>query len=349
MIKICDNLIDISAIEISDLVDMQKLVAFQETYAGKTGCALTVVDRNGNCITPTSKFCKYCEYYIRSSSEGLRECNRSHSFFISEAMRYHRIHIAKCHAGITEFAFPIVLENEVIGGVVGGHYTIERMRPADIRECSDRYGVNIDNLKNAAEELERLSKKEIEAIATAVKTAIEAMVNEAYFKKQTAVVSEVFAKTIGVVSENFEKMSKASERIETHQRELSKNIENIGEASEKIEDVLDSITRLADQTKILSFNAQIEAVRAGAAGKSFVVVAGEIKDLADTSKATAEDIATLTTAIKSDVESTVTSSEKTIESADEQSDYIDDASENVEELQILAKQFSKFVAKNTKQ
>ena len=218
-----------------------------------------------------------------------------------------------------------------------------------IMEVADRYGVNIDNLKNAAEELERLSKKEIEAIATAVKTAIEAMVNEAYFKKQAAVVSEVFAKTIGVVSENFEKMSKASERIETHQRELSKNIENIGEASEKIEDVLDSITRLADQTKILSFNAQIEAVRAGAAGKSFVVVAGEIKDLADTSKATAEDIATLTTAIKSDVESTVTSSEKTIESADEQSDYIDDASENVEELQTLAKQFSKFVAKNTKQ
>lgn len=348
MIKICDNLIDISALEIPDLVDMQKLVAFQETYAEKTGCALTVVDRNGNCITPTSKFCKYCEYYIRGSGEGVKECTRSHAFFVSEAMRYHRIHIAKCHAGVTEFAFPIVLENEVIGGVVGGHYTIEKMRPADIREASDIYGVNIDNLKNAAEELERLSKKEIETIAIAVRTAVEAMVNEAYFKKQAAVVSEVFSKTISLVSENFEKMSKASERIETHQRELSKNIENIGEASEKIEDVLDSITRLADQTKILSFNAQIEAVRAGAAGKSFVVVAGEIKDLADTSKSTAENIADLTNAIKSDVHGTVTSSEKTIESADEQSEYIDDASENVEELEELAKQFSKFVAKNTK-
>lgn len=349
MIKICDNLIDISAVEISDLVDMQKLVSFQETYAEKTGCALTVVDRNGNSITPTSKFCKYCEYYIRSSGDGMRQCNKSHSFFVSEAMRYRRIHIAKCHAGVTEFAFPIVLENQIIGGVVGGHYTIERMRPAEIREAADMYGVNQQNLLNASEEIQKLTKKEIENIASAVKTAVEAMVNEGYWKKQVSVISETFSNTIGVVAENFEKMSKASERIETHQRELNKNIENIGEASEKIEDVLDSITRLADQTKILSFNAQIEAVRAGAAGKSFVVVAGEIKDLADTSKSTAENIAEFTTAIKNDVQSTVTSSEKTIESADEQSEYIDDAKDNVEELEDLAKKFSKFVAKNTKQ
>ncbi|MGN0689611.1 MAG: PocR ligand-binding domain-containing protein [Oscillospiraceae bacterium] len=345
MIKICDNLIDISSLEISDIVDMQKLISFQEVFAEKTGCALTVVDREGKSITPTSRFCKYCEYYVRNSAEGIEKCSQSHQHFVSEAMRYSRVHISKCHAYVTEFAFPVVIENQIIGGVVGGHYTIDKIRPAEVRDVCERYEINPENLLNASTEIERKSKKDIEVLATTVRTAVEAMVNEGYIKAQTKIIAESFSKSIKQIEEGIDEMSKTADGIGANQRELSKNIENIGEASEKIDDVLDSITRLADQTKILSFNAQIEAVRAGAVGKSFTVVAGEIKDLADSSKSTAENISALTTAIKADVESTVASSEKTIDSADAQAELIDDAKDNIEELALLAKRFSKFISK----
>ncbi|MBQ8410949.1 MAG: hypothetical protein IJX15_04355 [Ruminiclostridium sp.] len=47
-----------------------------------------------------------------------------------------------------------------------------------------------------------------------------------------------------------------------------------------------SIRNITEQTHILSINASVEASRAGAAGKTFAVVAGEIRNLAANTKST---------------------------------------------------------------
>jgi len=68
----------------------------------------------------------------------------------------------------------------------------------------------------------------------------------------------------------------------------------------KITKFADIITGVSEQTNLLSFNAAIEATRAGELGKGFSVVADEIRRLAEKSKGFAEEITTLIDEIRKD-------------------------------------------------
>ena len=65
----------------------------------------------------------------------------------------------------------------------------------------------------------------------------------------------------------------------------------------QIEDLAESIMNITSQTNLLALNASIEAARAGEAGKGFAVVADEIRELAEQSKATVENIQKVTSAV----------------------------------------------------
>lgn len=81
--------------------------------------------------------------------------------------------------------------------------------------------------------------------------------------------------TSDVVAENVAKWKKAAED--------SKQVERINELTNEI-------LNISSQTNLLALNASIEAARAGEAGRGFAVVADEIRQLADSSRQTADRI-----------------------------------------------------------
>jgi len=82
-------------------------------------------------------------------------------------------------------------------------------------------------------------------------------------------------------------------------------IELLAKAAKDIGDVTALIKRIAEQTNLLALNATIEAASAGDAGKSFAVVANEIKELAQQSSQAAQDIATRVEGVQTNTEEVV--------------------------------------------
>lgn len=88
--------------------------------------------------------------------------------------------------------------------------------------------------------------------------------------------------------------------------EESKNVE-------KINELTGNILAIASQTNLLALNASIEAARAGEAGKGFAVVADEIRNLAENSRDTANDIQDISNLVTSAVDSLSGNAEKMIQ------------------------------------
>jgi len=88
-------------------------------------------------------------------------------------------------------------------------------------------------------------------------------------------------------------------------REASTSIHGLSRAASDITKVTDTIKTIALQTNLLALNATIEATAAGDAGKGFAVVAGEIKELANQSGRSAEDIARMIQEVQDQTRQTV--------------------------------------------
>ena len=71
---------------------------------------------------------------------------------------------------------------------------------------------------------------------------------------------------------------------------LSKHVTGFAGAMDQVRRTSLDIERIAETTNILAFNAMIEARRAGEAGKTFAVVAGEVKSLAGETRRATEEI-----------------------------------------------------------
>ncbi|MDF2671581.1 MAG: chemotaxis protein [Paenibacillus sp.] len=88
-------------------------------------------------------------------------------------------------------------------------------------------------------------------------------------------------------------------------RSMVDKVEKLQESTRSIRKILDVLNSMTKQTNILSLNATIEAARAGAAGKGFMVVADEIRKLADQSKQSIDVVAQITDTIQHEIKETV--------------------------------------------
>ena len=111
---------------------------------------------------------------------------------------------------------------------------------------------------------------------------------------QLAIVAQSLAYGASEQASSVEKLSNSLNEISVETKskvengtakmnQMVKSVEEINNASIEINSIIKIIDNIAFQTNVLALNASVEAARAGANGKGFMVVAEEVKDLANRS------------------------------------------------------------------
>ncbi|USX12900.1 methyl-accepting chemotaxis protein [Oxalobacteraceae bacterium OTU3CAMAD1] len=142
---------------------------------------------------------------------------------------------------------------------------------------------------------------------------------------------------------NLQRMDGTMQHMVSATDSINAKLAALSEKASNINSVLITITKVADQTNILSLNAAIEAEKAGDAGRGFSVVATEIRRLADQTSVSTWDIEQMLKEMQSAVSASVMGMDKFSEeirrSVGEVRQVTDQLSGVMDQVQKLAPQF----------
>ncbi|MTW10049.1 HAMP domain-containing protein [Pseudoduganella eburnea] len=124
------------------------------------------------------------------------------------------------------------------------------------------------------------------------------------------IVADYTTSATAVAQNGLQRMDVTMQNMVSATGTITSKLAALSEKSSSINSVLVTITKVADQTNLLSLNAAIEAENAGQAGRGFAVVAGEIRRLADQTAASAWDIEQMLKEMQSAVSASVMGMDK---------------------------------------
>ena len=187
----------------------------------------------------------------------------------------------------------------------------------------------IDASENLIQNFQQLSESSLASknkssqVLIASETAGQMMSNLSHASKE-------LSESINDVRTQFNESNNVTTIAATEINTAANNIYRLKESSQEINDVIALIREIAEQTNLLALNATIEAVRAGEYGKSFSVVAAEVKNLANKTMISSNKIVNQVTLTQQYIDTTTESIDKVLDTLNQLKEISNDVAHSIE-------------------
>jgi methyl-accepting chemotaxis protein len=166
--------------------------------------------------------------------------------------------------------------------------------------------------------------------------------------KQVAASSEATSAASRAGLQAVENTTRTMETIREQAEAVAENIVSLSEKTQAIGEIISTVNDLAEQSHLLALNAAIEAAAAGEHGRSFSVIASEVKNLADQSREATVQVRSILGDIQKGINTSVMLTEEAVKRVDtgkQQADVADRTiREMTENIQLSVQAFQQIVA-----
>jgi ligand-binding sensor protein len=263
-------------VQIDELLDLDFIQEFQDEFANSLGISSVTVDLDGNPITSPSGFTEFCDYIRSSSEEGLRRCKKCDREGGKKANESGEPVVYECHAGLCDFAVPIVIEGDQIGSILGGQILPDDPNKDEFREIAQKLNLDPNILIGMLDDVYTLDREKIDSAAKMLYLVANTISEVWYQQFQLQKMASALSENLSAIVTAMDDISETAMEINEKQTLLNEKIENVNSLSTEIEQFVNFIEKIADKTNLLGLNASIESARAGKHGRGFNVVAEEI-------------------------------------------------------------------------
>ncbi len=152
-------------IRLTDLIDVNILQQIQDGFSGYTGMAALTTDADGVPVTKGSGFTDFCMNLTRKSEIGCKRCAECDRNGALKTFKEGKPEVYYCHAGLVDYAAPIMVEGKFIGSFIGGQVRTAEIDEADMKKRAVEMGIDPEEYVQAAKRTAVLTIQDIDRAA----------------------------------------------------------------------------------------------------------------------------------------------------------------------------------------